>query len=93
MGKLDIKYFGMLSVKLNLHTEEINFEAERITVAELVEVLKEKHCPAVQDYLQKGYNIYVQRDGKTLNILNIDKHDTQLQDGDRVIFNYIFAGG
>ncbi len=93
MGKLSIEYFGMMKVKLNLHNEEVSFPSDTITVAELIDLLCEKHGQAFADYIKQGYQIYIERDGHSQSILNLEKFDTILKDGDKVLFLYIFAGG
>lgn len=92
MIKIAIKYFGMITIKLNLHEEQIEIE-NNATFNQLVEVLKKKHGETIEKYINQGYQILLEREGKAVNIVLMDNFDTKLMDGDKILFVYVFAGG
>jgi molybdopterin converting factor small subunit len=92
MAKITIKYFGMISLKLNLHEEEENVE-ESTNIGELIETLRKKHGDLIEKYIKQGYQVLLERGGKTANIVHFDNYGTQLIEGDKILFVYAFAGG
>ncbi|MDI3547280.1 MAG: ThiS family [Halanaerobiales bacterium] len=86
--KITVKYFLEYEELSGSRYEEFSFDKDKISVREVFRELKRKYNIKYEDVLNKGIILVNDR-----SVTQLDRENTLLKDGDRLILMPMISGG